>query len=54
MFFMWARFFSFPVEALPRYGALFARVAERPAFQRAFAREGLAKLRRSPEAQAST
>jgi glutathione S-transferase len=46
MFFMWAAFFEFPREALPRYAALYRCVAERPAFQRAFEREGLAKIKR--------
>lgn len=45
MFFMWAGFFGFPCESLPRYAALFRRVAERPAFKRAFEREGLASLK---------
>jgi glutathione S-transferase len=44
MFFMWARFFGFPCETLPRYAALYERVASRPAFGRVYAREGLAQL----------
>jgi glutathione S-transferase len=46
MFFMWATFFEFPCETLPRYAALYRRVAERPAFRSAFAREGLDRLAR--------
>jgi glutathione S-transferase len=41
MFFMWGRFFEFPVRTLPRYQALFTRVSERPAFVKAFKDEGL-------------
>lgn len=44
MFFLWARVFEFPVDALPRYGALYERVSARPAFRRAFAREGLDRI----------
>jgi glutathione S-transferase len=44
LFFMFGRFFEFPVKTLPRYAALSARVFERPAFKKAFAREGLAQL----------
>ena len=46
LFFMFGRFFDFPVQTLPRYAALSARVFRRPAFKRAFDREGLGKLRR--------
>jgi glutathione S-transferase len=44
MFFMWARYFGFACETLPKYAALYERIAARPAFAKAFAREGLAKL----------
>ncbi len=44
IFFMWGRFFGFPVESLARYAALFGRVAQRSAFQKAFAREGIARI----------
>jgi glutathione S-transferase len=46
MFFMWAKFFDFPCETLPRYAALYSRVAERAAFKNAFAKEGLERLAR--------
>jgi glutathione S-transferase len=44
MFFMWGRHFEFPVSTLPRYAALFAAVSKRPAFVRAFEREGLGRF----------
>ncbi len=43
-FFMWARFFEFPVRELPGYASLFERVAGRPAFDAALEREGLKRL----------
>jgi glutathione S-transferase len=49
MFFMWARHFRFPVAELPRYAALFERVAARPSFQRALVREGLVPQRTAQE-----
>jgi glutathione S-transferase len=53
MFFMWARHFRFPVAELPRYAALFERIAARPSFQRALAREGLIPPRSGHEPQRS-
>jgi glutathione S-transferase len=41
LFFMWGRYFQIPVEKLARYAAVFDRTIERPAWKRAFAREGL-------------
>jgi glutathione S-transferase len=53
MFFMWGRHFEFPVQTLPRYAALFSAVSKRPAFVRAFQREGLDRQANRPTVASS-